>query len=137
MVLKKIIKVREKSLNFVRLIAWEPWLADVGLKFERAEMQMIRWLSGVSMKDRKTSEELRKLVGVEPITTVIRSGRLRWYGHVMRKSDEDWVKKCMKFQVEGRRPVGRTWLESVESDMAELEIDREDVLDRRNGEIML
>ena len=41
-----------------------------------------------SMKDRRTSEELRRLVGVEPITTVIRSGRLRWYGHVMRKTDQ-------------------------------------------------
>ena len=46
---------------------------------------LIRWLCGVSMKDRKTSEELRELVGVEPITTVIKSGRLRWYEHVMRK----------------------------------------------------
>ena len=36
------------------------------------------------------------LVGVEPITTVIRSGRARWYGHVTRKCDEDWVKKCME-----------------------------------------
>ena len=61
-----------------------PLLADVVLKFERAEMQMIRWMCEVSMKDRKMSEELRKLIGVEPITTVIRSGRLRWYGHVMR-----------------------------------------------------
>ena len=49
------------------------------------------------MKDRKTRKQLRKLVGVEPITTVIRSGRLRWYGHLMMKSDEDWVKKCMEF----------------------------------------
>ena len=61
-----------------------PLLVDIGLKLERAEMQMIRWMCGVSMKDGKTSEELTKLVGVEPITTVIRSGRLRWYGHVMR-----------------------------------------------------
>ena len=38
------------------------------------------------------------------------------------------------YKVEGRRPVGqprRTWLESVESDMTELEIDREDVHDRK------
>ena len=54
-----------------------PLLVDVGLKFERAEMQMIRWMCSISMKD-------RRLVGVEHITTVIRSGRLRWYGHVMR-----------------------------------------------------
>ena len=38
---------------------------------------MIRWMCGVSMKGRKTSEELRELVGVEPITTVIKGGRLR------------------------------------------------------------
>ena len=43
-----------------------PLLAD-GLKFERAEMQMIRWMCGVYMEYRRTSEELRKLVGVEPI----------------------------------------------------------------------
>ena len=74
---------------------------------------MIRWMCGVSMKDRKTSEELRELVGVEPITTFIKSGRLRWYEHVMRKSDEDCVKKSMGYRVESRRPVGRparTWL---------------------------
>ena len=41
------------------------------------------------------NEKLRRVVGVGPITTVIRSGRLRWYGHVMKKDDEDWVKKCM------------------------------------------
>ena len=52
-------------------------------------MQMIRWMCCVSMKDRRTSEELRRLVGVEPITTVIKSGRLRWYGHVMSKCDMD------------------------------------------------
>ena len=50
---------------------------------ERAEMQMIRWMCGISMKDRRTNEELRRLVGVEPITTVITSDRLRWYAHVM------------------------------------------------------
>ena len=38
------------------------------------------------------------------------------------------------YRVERRIPVGRprkTWLESVEVDMAELEIDKEDVHDRR------
>ena len=61
-------------------------------------------MCGISMKDR-TNEELRRLVGAGPITTVIRNGRLRWYGHVMRKHDDDWVKKCMEFKVEGRNTV--------------------------------
>ena len=46
-----------------------PLLVDVGLKFERAEMQKIRWMCGISLKDRRTNEELRRMVGVEPITT--------------------------------------------------------------------
>ena len=90
-------------------------------------------MCGISMKDRKTNEQFRRLGVVEPFTTVIRSGRLRWYGHVMRKGDKEWVKKCMEFIVECRRPVGiprRTWLECVETDMVVLEIDKEDVHDR-------
>ena len=39
-----------------------PLLVDVGLKYERVEMQMIRWICGISMKD-GTNEELRRLVG--------------------------------------------------------------------------
>ena len=39
-------------------------------------MQIIRWMCDVSMKDRRTSEELIMVFGVQPITTVIRSGRL-------------------------------------------------------------
>ena len=43
------------------------------------------------------------------------------------------MKKCMEYRAEGRSQVGRprrTWLESVEVDMAELEIDKEDVHER-------
>ena len=69
-------------------------------------MPMIRWMCGISMKDRRTNKELRRLVGVEPITTAIRSGRLRWYGHMMRKGEEDWVRKCMKYRVEDE---GGSW----------------------------
>ena len=29
-----------------------PLLADVGLKFEITEMQVIRWMCGISMKDK-------------------------------------------------------------------------------------
>ena len=84
---------------------------------------MIRWICSVSLEDRRTLEELRTLLGVEPITTVIRSGMLKWYGHVMKKNDEDWVEKCMEIKVEGRKPVGtprKTCLENVETYMSEL-----------------
>jgi len=42
---------------------------------------------------------------------------LRWYGHVLQKEDNDWVKKCMEYEMEGSRPKGRpkrTWGEVVQ-----------------------
>ena len=39
-----------------------PLLVDVGLKFEKAEMQMIRWMCGISLKDRRTNEECTKRI---------------------------------------------------------------------------
>ena len=33
-----------------------PLLVEVGLKFERAEMQMIRWMCGIFMKDRRKAK---------------------------------------------------------------------------------
>ena len=62
------------------------------------------------------------------------------YEHVIRKNDEDWVKKCMELRIEGRRPVGRPrrrWLESVEADMAELESTSKMFMTERNREWML
>jgi len=47
--------------------------------------------------------------------------RLQWYGHVLRKEDTDWVKKCMEYKVEGSRPRGRpkrTWKELVQKKIA-------------------
>ena len=52
----------------------------------------------------------------------------------MRTNDEDWVKKCMDMRVVGIKPVRRprrAWLENVEGNIVELEIDRECVYDRR------
>jgi len=35
---------------------------------------------------------------------VVQQNRLRWHGHVLRKNDNDWVKKCIDYKVEGIRP---------------------------------
>ena len=64
---------------------------------------------------------------------VVRRGRLRWYGHVVRKDENDWVKKVMLFNVEGTRPSGRpkkTWQMTVLADMKALGIDHEGAMDR-------
>ena len=41
---------------------------------------------GVSLKDRKHSVNLYSLLGVQSMADVVRHGRLRWFGHLERKS---------------------------------------------------
>jgi len=41
---------------------------------------------------------------MDDIIAVIQQHRLRWCGRVLRKDKNDWVKKCMDFEVEGVRP---------------------------------
>jgi hypothetical protein len=89
-------------------------------RLERTEMQMVRRMCGVTLKDRRASDNLRKSLGIECITTVRRRNRLRWFGHVQRKPDTAWVRKCMDMEVEGRRGRGRpklTWMEVVRRDL--------------------
>ena len=62
---------------------------------QRAVMRMVRWMFGVKLKDRLPSKELRERLGVDDIALVLQQNRLRWYGHVLRKDDDDWVKKCV------------------------------------------
>jgi len=77
-------------------------------------------MCGVKLKDRLPSKELRERLGVDDIALVLQQNRLRWYGHVLRKEDDDWVKKCMEYEVEGqgqgedqRGPGERLWNRTV------------------------
>ena len=40
---------------------------------------------------------------IDDIALVLQQNRLHWYGHVLRKEDDDWVKKCIEYEVEGPR----------------------------------
>jgi len=102
-------------------------------RLERAERMMVRHMCGVTLKDRKASDELRSKLGLESISNVIRRGRLRWFGHVERKDDSDWVKACQQIEINGDRGRGRgrkTWRECVSTDMKAMKLKVEDAQDR-------
>ena len=69
------------------------------MALQRAEMRMVRWMCGVKLKDRVSNEELRERLGIVDITSLLQQNRLRWYGHVLQKDNNDWVKKCMEYEV--------------------------------------
>jgi len=95
-------------------------------------MRMVGWMCGIKLKDRFPSEELRDRLGTDDIALVSQQNRLRWYGHVLRK-DDDWVKKCMVYEVGGPRPRGRpkrTWRNVVKEDCQARKLNSEDAMDR-------
>ena len=49
-------------------------------------------MCGINLKDRLPSKELRERLGIDDIASILQQNRLRWYGHVLRKDDDDWVK---------------------------------------------
>ena len=56
-----------------------------------------------------------------------------WWLSGSNTSAEDWVKKCMEYEVEGARPRGRpkrTWREVVREDCQACKMNKEDAIDR-------
>ncbi|KAH0461367.1 hypothetical protein IEQ34_008942 [Dendrobium chrysotoxum] len=58
-----------------------------------AEMRMLRWMSGFTLRDRIRNEHIREKVGVAPVEDKIRESRLRWFGHIKRRPSDDPVRK--------------------------------------------
>jgi len=90
-------------------------------------------MCGVKLIERKKSEELRELLGLEPVSLMIKKSTLRWFGHVERKDDNDWVKCCITWEVEGIRQTGRpkkTGWDCVKNDMESLGLSQKDAQSR-------
>jgi len=113
----------------------ETWPArkENEVALQRAEMRMVRWMCNVKVKDRVPSKALRERLGIDDIILKLQENRLRRYGHVLRKEDTDWVKKCMEYEVEGSRLRGRpkrTQRAVVQKDCQARNLNREDAMDR-------
>jgi len=107
----------------------ESWLIrkENEVTLQWAEMRMIWWMCDVKVKTRVRSKEKRKRLHVENVILVFSQNRLRWYGHVLRKDANDWVKKCMEYKLEGSRSKGRpkrTRREVVQKDSSNTQIEQ-------------
>jgi hypothetical protein len=74
----------------------------------------------VTRMDRIRNEYNRGSLKVAPVTEKMRSNRLAWYGHVMRKDESHITKRVMIMIVDGHPRRGRhkkRWMDCVKDDM--------------------
>ena len=128
-------KIYKTVIRPVALYGSECWPTTV--KHEQAlhvmEMRMLRWSLGLTRYDRITNDDVRKRMGVAPITDKMRESRLRWYGHVIRSDEKTVAKNALQFSPKGKRPRGRPkkrWLDGLKEDMKRVNVTPEDALER-------
>ncbi|XP_070046182.1 uncharacterized protein [Nicotiana tomentosiformis] len=100
-----------------------------------AKMRMLRWMCGCARRDRIKNETIRDRVGVASVEDKIRESRLRWFGHVKRRSIDFHVRRCERLAMENlRRGRGRPkkyWGEVIRQDMTLFQLTEDMTLDRR------
>ena len=75
-------------------------------KMQRSEMRMLRWMTGVSLSEKKSNECVRSMLAID-VAEVMRRNRLRWFGHVERRDELCWLKRIETLQVDGDGVKGR------------------------------
>ncbi|KAF3651783.1 hypothetical protein FXO37_17841 [Capsicum annuum] len=119
---------------------WLKWRLASGIlcdkkKLKVAKMRMLHWMCGIMRADRVRNEAIWGKVGVTSVEDKIRKGRLRWFGHVMRRGTDAPVRRCERLALDGfKRGRGRLkkyWTEVIRHDMEQLRLTEDMTLDRK------
>jgi len=86
-----------------------------------SEKRMLRWICGHTRMDRVWNDNIRGRLGVAPIEEKLVQHRLRWFGHVQRRSSEAPV-HCGVLSRDinvrrGRERPKLTWGEAIKRDL--------------------
>ena len=100
----------------------------------RTERAMVRSMFGLKLVNRKNMEELLEMLGLkETLDRMAKANGVRWYGHVIRRDDNNILKKAMTLEVNGKRKRGRpkiTWRRQVEESVEKVGLKIEKAADR-------
>ena len=111
------------------LHAAETWAmkADTLNRLRRNDRAMIRWICNVKAKDEVSSDSLLTKLGIQDLDVVLRTGRMRWFGHVERSTG--WISEVRKLNVVAQKRSGRprkSWDEVIKNDRKKLDMDSAD-----------
>ena len=104
------------------------------ITLRRTERAMVRSKCGVKLVDGKNTADLMTMLGLkETLDKMAQANGVRWYGHVVRRDEESFLKKAMMLQVNGQRKRGRptqTWKRQVEESLKKIGLRMEEATHR-------
>ena len=82
-------------------------LQEVEERVRRFESNCLRKIMKIRWYEHVNEEELRRRSGQQSVVEKIKIARWKWYGHVLRMSDERLPKQALNWRPDGRRRIGR------------------------------
>ena len=128
-------KIYKTVVRPALLYGTETWATTRGqeARLEVNEMRMLRWMCGVTRRDKIRSEHIRGTTGVVQASKKITEKRLKWYGHVRRMKEEHIVRRMLDVEIPGKRRRGRPnlrWKDACKRDMTEVGLKEDNTTNR-------
>ena len=84
---------------------------------QRTERAMVRNMCGVKLMDKKSTKDLMQMLDLnETMDQLVKANSVRWYGHVLKKDKNNFLRMALDLRVKGTKKIGRpkkTWLRAV------------------------
>ena len=113
----------------------ETWATTRGqeARIEVNEMRMLRWMCGVTRRDKIRNEHIRGTTRVVHASKKITEKRLKRYGHVRRMKEEHIVRRMLDVDIPGKRRRGRPnlrWKYACKRDMTQAGLKEDNATNR-------
>ena len=128
-------KVYEACIRSVMLYGGKTWALTARLEgiLLSCYRRMLRYMAGVTWRDRVRSGEVARRYGVGELGDVLRVRRLGWFGHVVRRVEMGILGKTQHVVAPGQWPPGRpkkTWRRNMQEDLVSLNLQEQQAQNR-------
>ena len=97
------------------------------------DRRMLRYMAGVTWRDRARSAEVARRCGVRELGDVLRVRRLGWFGHMVRREETEILEKTQHVVAPWRWPPGRpkkAWRRNMQEELSSLNLQEEQAQNR-------
>ena len=121
------MKVYHCCIRSALLYESEAWCLKENEKAisRRTEKAKVRAMCGQKVVDRRSTKEQMNMLGLkETIDQLATANEVRWYGHVLRRDDDNVLRVALNLEVSGKRKRGRpkkTWNKQVEDETEKID----------------